>query len=92
LPPGTEEDFFKKLMDKDGSGPSALQKFPFQEGYKGVSNKITNPYLLETEACQRCFSQRSLPFNQQRLQDLKIEAKYTDSKLLYRLNGVYTFK
>jgi hypothetical protein len=26
------------------------------------------------------------------LQDLKVEAKYTDSKLLYKLNGTYSFK
>ena len=50
-------------MDKDGAGHIALLKYPHQEGIKGASNKISNPYLLETEACQRCFSQRSLPFN-----------------------------
>jgi hypothetical protein len=25
--------------------------------------KITNPYLLESEACQKCYAQRSLPFS-----------------------------
>lgn len=26
------------------------------------NSKIINPYLLESEACQKCFSQKSLPF------------------------------
>jgi ribosomal protein S27AE len=52
-------------MDKDPSGLLSLRPPSGLESAKG--GRITNPYLLETEACQRCFSQRSLPFTQQRL-------------------------
>jgi len=58
----------------------------------GKNSKITNPYLLESEACQKCYSQRSLPFSHSRLTDLKTEAKFTESTMIYRLNTTYQIK
>lgn len=58
----------------------------------GERHQITNPFLLETEACQKCFMQRSPPFQQGRLNDIKAEARYTDACLIYRLPQAMQFK
>lgn len=61
----------------------------FLEASRNSASKISNPYMLESEACSKCFSQKPLPFQQQRAQDLKIEAKFTDSRHIYKLNQAY---
>jgi hypothetical protein len=57
-----------------------------------ANNKIINPYLLESEACQKCYAQKSLPFTQIRLADVKTEQKFTDANIIYRLNTAYQIK
>lgn len=48
--------------------------------------------MLESEACSKCFEQRSLPYQNMRLNDIKTEAKFTDSTLIYKLNTTYNIK
>jgi hypothetical protein len=63
LSPGSEDEFFKRFMEKGASGLFS-GKIPFDQSLlpKGINGRITNPYLLESEACQKCFAQKSLPF------------------------------
>mmetsp|Transcript_44129 Transcript_44129/g.42821 ORF Transcript_44129/g.42821 Transcript_44129/m.42821 type:complete len:111 (-) Transcript_44129:2041-2373(-) len=45
---------------------------------------INNPYMLEVEACTKCFEQKSLPYQMAKLNDIKYESKFTDSCLLVK--------
>ena len=56
------------------------------------NRKITNPYMFESEACSKCFDQRSLPYTSYRLNDLKSEAKFTDSAMIFKFNTTYQIK
>ncbi|CDW77116.1 e3 ubiquitin-protein ligase ubr4 [Stylonychia lemnae] len=60
---------------------------------KGDKNsKITNPYMLESEACSKCYEQRASPYNAYRMNEMKTEHKCTDSTLIYKLNTTYNIK
>lgn len=64
----------------------------FLEAASKGNGKIGNPYMLESEACSKCFSQKAAPFQQQRALDLKTEVKFTDNRHIYRLNQAYLIK
>ena len=49
IPFGNEEEFFKRAMDKDSS--SIDFKSQMADARLGKNSKITNPFMLETEAC-----------------------------------------
>lgn len=56
------------------------------------SKKITNPYMLETEPCSKCYEQKSLPFQILRMNEIKSETKFTDSCIIIKFNSTYLIK
>jgi hypothetical protein len=48
--------------------------------------------MLESEACSKCYEQKSLPFTFMKLNDVKSEARFTDSCLIYKFNQTYLLK
>jgi hypothetical protein len=80
-----DEQSFKAMMESRGA-PSLF------EASRSSSNKISNPYMLESEACSKCYSQKSAPFQQQRAVDIKVETKFTANRHIYRFNQAYSIK
>jgi len=71
---GFDEQSFRQMLESRHQGNPNDGKMP-----------ISNPYMLESEACSKCYSQKALPFQQQRANDLKVEAKFTDNRHIYKL-------
>jgi hypothetical protein len=78
---GFDEQSFRQMLESRHQGNPTDGKMP-----------ISNPYMLESEACSKCYSQKALPFQQQRANDLKVEAKFTDNRHIYKLKQAYQIK
>ena len=75
------------LLNKN---PPIFEKSPYETIV--ANRKVTNPYMLETEACSKCYEQKSQPFQSQRLNEIKTETKFTDSCMIMKFNQTYLIK
>jgi hypothetical protein len=53
---------------------------------------MTNAYILETDPCAKCFEAAQEPWSTLRLADVKVESKFTDSCLLFKLQKTLTVR